>query len=60
MVNSISAQEAPHETRIDVDESYEMIYWTARLGCTSRQLREAISAVGTSVNAIIAFVSGSV
>ena len=32
--------------RIDVDESWEVRYWTAELGCSEDQLRGAVEAVG--------------
>lgn len=38
-----------------LEEDYELAYWTARLGCTSRQLREAVRAVGNRVGDVIAW-----
>jgi hypothetical protein len=32
--------------RIDVNESWEVRYWTAELGCSVDQLRGAVVAVG--------------
>jgi hypothetical protein len=32
--------------RIDVNESWEVRYWTAELGCSEDQLRGAVEAVG--------------
>jgi hypothetical protein len=45
----------PQESRIHLEEEYELAYWTARLGCTSRQLREAVRVVGNRVGDVIAW-----
>ena len=55
MVQSPVEPEAPQMTRINLEEDYELVYWTARLGCTSRQLREAVRAVGPVVSNVIAW-----
>jgi len=34
------------EVRIDLDENYEILHWIRRLGCSERELREAVQAVG--------------
>lgn len=47
--------EAAREGGIDLTHDYEVIYWTARLGCSSRQLREAVAAVGPRVSEVIAY-----
>ena len=41
--------------RIELDDVHELLYWTARLGCTSRQLREAIRTVGPCLPDVIAW-----
>ena len=45
----------PAESRIHLEEAYELAYWTARLGCTSRQLREAVQVAGNRVGDVIAW-----
>jgi hypothetical protein len=45
----------PDGSRINVDADYEILYWTARLHCTARQLREAVAAVGTRVGDVRAY-----
>lgn len=45
----------PQESRIHLEEEYELAYWTARLGCTSRQLREAVRVAGNRVGDVIAW-----
>ena len=47
--------EATREGSIDLAHDYEVIYWTARLGCSSRQLREAVAVVGPRVSEVIAY-----
>jgi hypothetical protein len=32
--------------RINVNEDYEVRYWTGKFGCTAEQLRAAVKAVG--------------
>ena len=33
-------------SRINVNESWEVRYWTAELGCSEERLREAVESVG--------------
>ena len=34
------------EVRINLDERYEILHWSRRLGCSEQQLRDAVRAVG--------------
>jgi hypothetical protein len=34
------------EVRINLDERHEILHWSRRLGCSERQLRDAVQAVG--------------
>lgn len=36
----------PAVQRINVTEAYDIQLWAGRFGCTSRQLRDAVGAVG--------------
>jgi hypothetical protein len=47
--------EAQAPVRIDIDEVHDLLYWTARLGCTSRQLRQAIRAAGPYLSDVVAW-----
>lgn len=38
--------------RINVNEDHEVRYWTKELGVSEEQLREAVKAVGVSVEAV--------
>lgn len=46
-------QRGPQDrSRINVNESHELRYWTKELGVTEEQLRGAVQAVGVSVTAV--------
>ena len=39
-------------TRINVNEEYELRYWTKRFGVTEERLKEIVKRVGPSVSAV--------
>ena len=39
-------------SRINVNEDYEVRYWTKKFGCTAEQLRAAVKAAGVSAKAV--------
>lgn len=43
---------SPDRDRINVNEDYEIQYWTKSLGVTAAQLREAVKAVGPTSAAV--------
>lgn len=43
---------SPDRDRINVNEDYEVQYWTKTLGVTAAQLREAVKAVGPTSAAV--------
>lgn len=43
---------SPDRDRINVNEDYEVQYWTKALGVTPEQLREAVKAVGPTSAAV--------
>jgi len=44
---------APQDAaRINVNEQYEVGYWTQKFGCTEQQLRAAVAKVGVSAKAV--------
>ncbi|SEK11970.1 DUF3606 domain-containing protein [Achromobacter sp. NFACC18-2] len=46
-------QRGPQDrSRINVNESHELRYWTKELGATEEQLRAAVKAVGVSASAV--------
>jgi hypothetical protein len=42
----------PDTQRINVNEPYEVSYWTKTLGVSEQKLRDAVRAVGVSVAAV--------
>ena len=38
--------------RVNVHETYEVVYWCRKFGCTSEKLRAAVAKVGTSASAV--------
>lgn len=43
---------APDRDLVNVNEDYELAYWTRKFGVTADELREAVKAVGTSADAV--------
>ena len=43
---------APDRDRINVNEDYELQYWTKALGVSADELRQAVRAAGTSAEAV--------
>ena len=43
---------AQDRARINVNEDHEVPYWTQALGASEEKLREAVAAVGVSVDAV--------
>ena len=43
---------APDRDRINLQEDYEVQYWTKALGVSADELRQAVDAVGTSADAV--------
>jgi len=40
------------DSRINVNEAYELQYWSEKLNVSKDRLREAVQAVGTAVEAV--------
>ncbi|WP_329890755.1 DUF3606 domain-containing protein [Stenotrophomonas sp. SMYL11] len=43
---------SPDRDRINVDEDYELRYWTTTLGVSAEELRAAVAAVGPTTVAV--------
>jgi hypothetical protein len=43
---------SPDRDRINVNEDYELQYWTEKFGVSTDRLKEAVETVGTSVKAV--------
>jgi len=47
------SQTGPQDSsRININEDYELKYWTKKFGCTEQQLRSAIEKVGVSAKSV--------
>lgn len=44
-------------SRININENYEVAYWTEALGVSRGKLNEAVEAVGTSADAVRAYLA---
>lgn len=44
--------------RINVNEDYELQYWTEKFGVSSEKLRQAVEKVGVSANAVEQYLKG--
>jgi hypothetical protein len=42
-------------TRVNVQETWELEYWTGKWGCTKTELKAAVQAVGASVEKVEAY-----
>ncbi|WP_418123332.1 DUF3606 domain-containing protein [Chryseobacterium sp. PTM-20240506] len=49
MSDDLSKRRPQDATKINVNESWELDYWSEELGVTKERLKEAVRAVGTSV-----------
>lgn len=44
-------------SRINMNEDYEVRYWTEKFGCSREQLQEAVDQVGSQVDRVEEFLS---
>jgi hypothetical protein len=42
-------------TRVNINEDYEVQYWTNKFGCSKEELVNAVNAVGTSAEKVEAY-----
>lgn len=52
MTDDKSKTGGPDRERINVNEDYELQYWTKALGVSADELREAVKAVGPTAAAV--------
>lgn len=55
MADDTKGEGIPDSSRININEQYEVDYWIAKLGCTPRQLRDAVRVVGSRVGDVRAY-----
>jgi CRISPR/Cas system-associated endonuclease Cas3-HD len=53
MPDDLNNPSPPDTSRINLDQRYEVLYWTKHLDITEAELREAVRAVGISSDAVI-------
>ncbi|PMD83727.1 DUF3606 domain-containing protein [Siphonobacter sp. BAB-5405] len=49
MPDNLSNRGPRDRSRINLNEEWEVRYWTSELGCTAARLRQAVNAVGVMV-----------
>ncbi len=52
MADNLKDRGPQDRSRINVNESWELQYWTEELGVSEDQLRDAVKNAGTSVEAV--------
>jgi hypothetical protein len=52
MADNLQNRGPQDRNRINVNEPWELRYWTKELGLSEDELREAVKAAGPSVNAV--------
>ncbi|WP_286897668.1 MULTISPECIES: DUF3606 domain-containing protein [Achromobacter] len=52
MSDDLSKRGPQDRSRINVNETHELRYWTQELGVSETQLRDAVKAVGPSATAV--------
>lgn len=52
MPDDLRRRRPQDSSRININEPYEVGYWTQTLGVSESKLRRAVNAVGTSVEAV--------
>jgi hypothetical protein len=52
MTDDTTKRRPQDSTRISLSEDYEVDYWTDKFGVSRDQLKEAVSAVGNSAEAV--------
>ncbi len=57
MADDLKNRGPQDRSRINLNESWEVAYWTKELGCTETELRAAVKAVGVMVSDVRAHLS---
>jgi hypothetical protein len=55
MADDLKRRQPEDATRVNVNESWEVKYWTNRFGVTETKLRQAVNAVGVSASKVEAW-----
>ena len=49
MADDLTNRGPRDRNRVDVNEDWELRYWTKKFGCTATELRDAVKSVGTTI-----------
>ncbi|MDV3936904.1 DUF3606 domain-containing protein [Elizabethkingia anophelis] len=52
MSDDLSKRRPQDATKVNVNETWELEYWSNKFGVTKEKLKEAVKAVGTSAAAV--------
>lgn len=52
MADDLSNRGPQDRSRINIEESWEVKYWSQKFGVTEQQLKDAVRAVGQSAEAV--------
>ena len=52
MADDTKQRHGQDRKRIDVDQDYELRYWTKELGVTEEELKQAVRAAGTQIETV--------
>ncbi|MGM7282533.1 DUF3606 domain-containing protein [Pseudomonas guariconensis] len=52
MADDLSNQGPQDRSRINIEEGWEVRYWSQKFGVTEQQLKDAVRAVGQSAEAV--------
>lgn len=52
MADDLNKKGRPDRSRVNVSEAYEVKYWSRKFGVKAQELRDAVKAVGSSVEAV--------
>lgn len=52
MSDDLSKRRPQDATKVNVNESWELDYWSKKFDVTKERLKEAVKAVGTSASAV--------
>jgi hypothetical protein len=52
MADNLNDRGPQDRSRVNVNEEWELQYWSKKFGVSAQQLRDAVKAVGTSAEAV--------
>lgn len=52
MADNLNDRGPQDRSRVNVNEEWELQYWSKKFGVSAQQLRDAVKAVGTSADAV--------